>query len=353
MTSIQVNSLPIAEIMNDLSRAFKSSFIESCGFYVLPIPGNFGKGQISGINFDSGLGIIQYDCTFIEDIEFRFTVNEVHPLKFLYCVEGEIRHAFENSNNSNSIKRFQEAIVASEKHNGHILRFDAGKHIAINSLEIIRRRFRNRIQCDLITFDESLQRLFNDENAEKLFYHEGYYSLRMADLFHRIQKFKEKNVLKKLYLEGIAYQMLTEQIVQYEDDINEGKTKKVLRQAEVEQVELAVQFIKDNLSHLSGIDEIAATVGLNKNKLQEGFQLLYNCSVNQYIHSTRLNLIKDLILNTDYNLSEIVYLVGLSSKSYLSKIFKDEYGTSPSAYRKQFFATIEEKKKHMHNSIDT
>ncbi|MGB3143062.1 MAG: AraC family transcriptional regulator [Maribacter sp.] len=353
MISIAVNSLPIADIMNDLAKAFDTSYTESCGFFILTIPQNFGVGKISGINFDSGMGIIQYDCTFKETIEFRFTVNEVHPLKFLYCVEGEIQHTFENSDKSHFIKQFQEAIVASDKHNGHILRFDSGKRIAINSLEITRRKFRDRIQCDLVTFDDSLQELFNDENAEKLFYHEGYYSLRMADLFHRIQEYKETNVLKNLYFEGIAYQMLTEQIVQYEDDIDDVKAKNVLRQAEVKQIELAVQFIKDNLANLSGVDEIAATVGLNNNKLQEGFHLLYNCSVNQYIHTTRLKFIKDLILNTDYNMSEIVYLVGLSSKSYLSKIFKDEYGTSPSAYRKQFFATIEEKRRKVGTSMDT
>ncbi|MHA7056074.1 helix-turn-helix domain-containing protein [Aquimarina sp. M1] len=352
MISIAVNSLPIADIMNDLSKAFDTSYTESCGFYVLTIPKNFGKGKISGINFDSGMGIIQYNCTFIEDVEFKFTVNDVHPLKFLYCVEGKIQHAFENIDEHHNIKRFQEAIVASEQHNGHILRFDAGKHIAINSLEITRRKFRNRIQCDLVTFDESLQELFNDENAENLFYHEGYYSLRMADLFHRIQEFKEKNVLKNLFLEGVAYQMLTEQIVQYEDDIDEDTTKNVLRQAEVVQIEQAAQIIKEDLANLTGIDEIATTVGLNNSKLQEGFHLLYNCSVNQYIHATRINLIKDLILNTEYTISEIVYLVGLSSKSYLSKIFKDEYGTSPSEYRKQFFSTIEEKKKQLDTSTD-
>ncbi|MGB5822187.1 MAG: AraC family transcriptional regulator [Saonia sp.] len=340
MIAIEVNSLPIAEVMSDISKAFNTTYSESCGEYYLEIPRNIGEGNIRGINFDSGMGIVQYDCRFKEDVEFRFTVNEVHPLKFLYCLEGSLKHRFENYEEMHEIIQYQEAIVASDFFNGHILRFHANINTVINSLEITRKAFQKKVRCELITMDEDLQKLFNDIKAEKAFYHDGFYSLKLADLFREMQAFEGKDFLRKLFLEGKAYQMLTQQILQYEDDLEDSTKRNILRRTEIKQIEKAVHLIKTRISELDTVSDIAGEVGLNTNKLQEGFQNLYGITVNQYIQKIRLDLIKDLVLNTEYSMSEIVDLAGLSSKSYLSKIFREEYGKSPSEYRKHFVASF-------------
>lgn len=344
MLAIEVNSLPIAEVMRDISRAFDTTFSESCGEYYLELPEDIGNGNIRGINFDGGMGIIQYDCLFHETVEFWFTVNEVHPLKFLYCLEGRLEHRFENSKEIHEIVQYQEAIVASDLFNGHILSFRAETHTVVNSLEITRKEFQKKIKCNLVTMDENLQNLFNDIEAKKTFYHDGFYSLKLADLFREMQSFEGKDFLRKLFLEGKAYQMLTKQILQYEDDLADVKNRSILRRSEVSQIEKAAQFIKEQIHKLDTVETLALEVGLNANKLQEGFQNLYGLTVNRYIQKIRLDLIKDLILNTDYNISEITDLAGLSSKSYLSKIFKEEYGTSPSEYRKHFMKSLLKKR---------
>lgn len=344
MIAIEVNSLPIGEVLNDIAKAFKTTYSESCGEYYLQIPKNIGEGSIRGINFDGGMGIIQYDCFFKKAMEFQFTVNEVHPLKFLYCLEGTLHHRFENYDEIHKIKHHQEAVVASDFFNGHVLRFQSGVHTVVNSLEITRKEFQKKVQCELVTMDENLQNLFNDIEAKNSFYHEGFYSLKLADLFKEMQAFEGRDFLKKLFLEGKAYQMLTAQILQYQDDLEDVSNRSILRQSEIKQIETAANMIKTHISELDTISAIATEVGLNTNKLQEGFQNLYGTTVNQYIQQVRLDLIKDLILNTEYSISEIVDLVGLNSKSYLSKIFRDEYGTTPSEYRKHFMETLLKKR---------
>ncbi|WP_209401870.1 AraC family transcriptional regulator [Pseudozobellia sp. WGM2] len=345
MITIEVNSLPIAEVMSDISEAFNTKAQENCGEYYLDLPKDIGEGYIRGISFDGGLGIMQYDCLFKQDVEFCFTVNEVHPLKFLYCLEGKLRHRFENSDEDHNIAQYQEAIVASDFLNGHILSFDAGSRTVINSLEISRKEFQKKIQCNLVTMNETLQDLFNDTDASKSFYHDGFYSLKLADLFREMQSFENKDFLRKLFLEGKAYQMLTKQILQFEDDLSEIGNRSILRRSEIAQIEKAVQLIKGRLYQSDTVEAIAQEVGLNANKLQEGFQNLYGLTVNRFIQKERLNLIKDLILNTNYSISEISDMTGISSKSYLSKIFREEYGTSPSEYRKHFVESLLNRKK--------
>ena len=344
MIAIEVNSLPIGEVMSDISEAFNTTFSVSCGEYLLNIPPEIGEGNIKGVNFDGGMGILQYDCLFNQDVELQFTVKEVHPVKFLYCLEGQLRHRFEGSEEEHEIDQYQEAIVSSDFHRGHILTFQAHMKTVINSLEITRNVFQNKMKCELITMNIDLQNLFNDIKAEKLFYHEGYYSLKLADLFREMQSFEGKDFIKKIFLEGKAFQMLTEQILQYEDDSFDSSKRSILRRTEIKQVEMAVHLIKKQISELNNISDIAGDVGLSPNKLQEGFQNLYGTTVNKYIQKIRLDLIKDFVLNTEYSMSEIAHMSGLSSKSYLSKIFKEEYGKSPSDYRKNFLEFIQTRK---------
>lgn len=83
MHTIQVSSPPLRDVINEIAKAFQTKTIEKSGEYSLNLPDNIGKGTIKGINFDGGLGIIQYNCTFKEDTEIQFIVNSVHPLKFI------------------------------------------------------------------------------------------------------------------------------------------------------------------------------------------------------------------------------------------------------------------------------
>jgi len=75
-----------------------------------------------GVDFEDGLGIIEYDCTFLEDVVFEFSINELHPLKFLFCLEGSFEYNFENKAEWHKIPQYKNTIVASTKFNDHGLR---------------------------------------------------------------------------------------------------------------------------------------------------------------------------------------------------------------------------------------
>lgn len=345
MLIIPVKSLPLKDVIKDIADAFKTTYYESCCEFILNLPEHIGTGTIKGIDFEAGMGLIEYNCTFKESVEFHFTVDKVHPLKFLYCLDGSLEHRFENTKVNSSIPKYKQAIVASSLHTGHILSFRKDKHTFINSLELVRSVFQNKIQCELVGMDEKLKSLFNDIDAEESFYYDGYYSLKLADHFKEINTFKGSSLVRKLFLEGKAYQVLTEQIKQYEDDLMDTSDRNILRRSEIHQIEAAAKLISFRISEKIGINSIASAVGLNVNKLQEGFQSMYGVTINQYIQKARISLISTLILNTDYSMADIVHLTGLTSKSYLSKIFREEYGKSPSEFRKEYLASWLGKKK--------
>ena len=94
-----------------------------------------------------------------------------------------------------------------------------------------------------------------------------------------------------------------------------------------------MEIINERLQDLPTIDAIAAEVGLNPKKLQQGFREVFGSTVNSYIQGKRLHLAKTLLSNSEQSISAISEVIGYNSKSYLAKIFKAEYGLSPSEYR--------------------
>ncbi|SDB49741.1 transcriptional regulator, AraC family [Flavobacteriaceae bacterium MAR_2010_188] len=337
MKTFIVQSLPLKEVIQSLAKEMSTGFTERCDQFFLDIPSEFGSGSIMGIDFDSGMGIIQYDCTFNDDVEIQFIVNKVHPLKFLFCLEGDLIHRFEDDETNHSIKQYQNAIVASSRFNGHILRFKKNTAIKLNSLELSRKEFQAKAICELKSLENPIQELFKDVDADNTFYYEGYYSLELSDVFAGILKFDHQDFLRKMFLEGKSYLILTRQLVQFQDDLKDFPNRSVLRKFEVKQVKAAAKKIEEQLETLTSIKELAKEFGLNSNKLQTGFQLLFGTSVNQYIQRQRLLHARKLLETTDLNMSQISDAVGLNSRSYFSKIFKEEFGISPSDLKRKNF----------------
>ncbi len=334
MLHIQVASLPLKEVIRDMAESFKTTYKENFGEYILTLPSQIGEGTIRGVNFDGGLGIIQYDCKFFQDTKIQFIVNKVHPLKFVYVIKGTLHHKFENEDALHTVNQYQNAIIASSDKNGHIINFKKDVSTCIYSLEIDRKEFEKKLSHHHDGLNVKLKKVFQDIKAQKSFYYEGDYSLKMADVFKKIQNFDSSDFLHMIFMESMAYQTLVLQISQFIDDQNQKKNRTVLRRTEIENVVKASTFVEDHLSTYKSILDLTKLTGLNAAKLQEGFKYLHNTTVNQFVFEARLNLAKELLINTDDSISEIVYKIGLSSKSYFSRVFKEEYGMQPSNFRK-------------------
>lgn len=336
MNTIEIKSLPVKKVIRDIAEALGVDYKNNCGEYTVTVPPQAGSGCITGIDTEGGLGVLLYDCTFKEETRLQFSINDVHPLKFLYLLSGSIEHYFENDENDvHEIEEYQTSIVASQLDNGHILLFRADTHTRLHSLEIDRKRFSKKMECDLQKMEGAIKSLFEDVKAENHFYFKDHFSLELAELFKEMYDFEKIDFLRKLYLEGMAYQILIKQIVLYLDSEKEEQERSILRTTEVEQVRKAVLYIEANITDTPDIEEIGREVGLNENKLQQGFKILYHNTVNKHIHKMRLEMARHLLLRTEYSISEIADRIGLNSKSYFSRIFRESYNISPSEYRQK------------------
>lgn len=340
---ITVSALPVHKIIRDLARQFKAAIEDDSGELRIDLPEQIGTGFIRGISFPSGVGVITYHCTFYQDTEIHFSINETHPLKFIFCSEGRIQHTFEKDQTFHTIHTYQNIIVSSSGNNGHVLYFKENERTNVFSLEIIRQQFNERETYHYKGLDKQLQKLFRDFDSKENFYHQGNYSIMAAGVVDEIESKQYSGFLRSVFVEAKALEMLAIQIHQYHDDQREDRLPQILRRSDVEKVKLSVDLIHQDLSQNHSVDFIAKEVGTNVNKLQDGFKYMFDLTVNKYMQQAKLEAAKELLASSEYNISQIVSMIGLNNRSYFSKIFKEKYGVSPKYFLNSNSEDSEEK----------
>ena len=82
------------------------------------------------------------------------------------------------------------------------------------------------------------------------------------------------------------------------------------------------------------VEDLAKDLYISRVQLYRKVKAIFGISVSEHIINIRLEKSKELLLNTNQNISEIAYSVGFSSPNYFSTSFKNKYGVSPKEYKK-------------------
>ncbi len=331
---IDVKTLPVNDIIQDIAKNLDATVSSNGGELTLRLPEKIGEGIIKGSSFDSGIGYITYNCKFYKDVQIHFSLNTVHPLKFIFCSQGSVGHSFQAQEKIHEIDPFQNIIVSSNGYNGHVLYFKANEQSHVSSLEVIRSIFTHRSNHNFKDLDPTLIELFKDAVSKKQFFYQGNYSIKAADLMDKIDTLEYSGFLRSLFLEGKAFQMMAIQIAQYQDDENGDKLPQILRKSDIEKVDYVTKRIQGDLGSNLSVEALAKEAGTNVNKLQEGFKYIYKLTVNKYMQHKKLEAAKEMLMNSEKNISEIVVAIGLNNRSYFSKIFKEKYGVNPKYFLK-------------------
>jgi len=98
----------------------------------------------------------------------------------------------------------------------------------------------------------------------------------------------------------------------------------------------AIAFLDKHFKRNPPLEEIAETVFLTPNYFHRKFTKAYGETPMRYILNKRLQLVRQLLISTDWSLEKIAKESGFSTGLYLSRVFKKEFGYSPIWLRKNF-----------------
>ena len=96
-----------------------------------------------------------------------------------------------------------------------------------------------------------------------------------------------------------------------------------------------VKFISENLGEDLSITTISKKTYISKSTMYTLFRKYFNMTVSEYVNVQRINKAVELLRTTELSIENISSMVGYSSSSYFSKMFKKIKRISPKQYREE------------------
>ncbi|MBD3883011.1 helix-turn-helix transcriptional regulator [Phormidium tenue FACHB-886] len=94
-----------------------------------------------------------------------------------------------------------------------------------------------------------------------------------------------------------------------------------------------IDYIESNLEQDLSLESIAQMLNLSSYRFARAFKQSIGLSPHQYLLQRRIERAKQLLTQTQFPIYEISYLLGFSSQSHFSTVFRRLTGTTPKAYR--------------------
>ena len=106
--------------------------------------------------------------------------------------------------------------------------------------------------------------------------------------------------------------------------------------ADSDQLSAAKEYIDRNYANASlAVADIAACTSLGQRRFGELFQARYHQTPGKYLTIRRIAAAVELLKREQLSVAEIASLTGFSSSSYFIRVFRQQMGLSPHAFRQQ------------------
>ena len=96
------------------------------------------------------------------------------------------------------------------------------------------------------------------------------------------------------------------------------------------------EYLDGHYTDKISLDDLEEHFFINKFYLSKIFKETYGTTVNNYLISKRITRAKQLLRFTDLTVDEIGAAVGMADANYFSRMFRKVEGISPREYRKQW-----------------
>jgi AraC-like DNA-binding protein len=334
MLEIKINANSTEGDVNQMQSYFGGEISERWGEYVLEFDNDIGKGLIKCLTLDWGVSLMEFDAVFYKDLIFFNESTAFNPIHFSYVSEGQFNHRFSNEEEYHIVEQYHAAILVSSKDLSHITVFPKNQHFKINNIRVVRQEYLKKRNVIVEQLNEKLHEIFIDDKNEMAFSHYSPIHLKMEEYVKALRDSVHSGMTRIMNIEGVVYHLLSMHIEQHDSAQNMEVVPCQLLKSELKTIKnIGEQIIKDPAVNYS-LEHLSRLSGLSQAKLQEGFKFLYMRTVTEYIRFIRLEAARDLIMTTELNISQVVYTIGFTSRSYFSKIFKEKYSLTPNEFKK-------------------
>lgn len=328
MKPIPIRSNSLATIFEDIQTALGGDLHVDSKEYILELNNSIGKGCISGIYVEKAMVYMEYNIVFNEEVTFVNKLNDSGSIYFGYCSKGHVNQSFGGCDDLRMLRQFQTGIFSNALESDLFFSFETGKAIEFSMITL---------HVPSITDLELKAQLTNTfilGNEERTFSYLGSFNLKIVEKINHLKTLSQKGLVRNLLINSVIYLILALEIEQHKHDLKNAQSNYYsLSQSDMEAVKAITDHIRQAPEIQYSLKYLSRKSGLSPFKLQEGFKMLHDRTVTDFIRNIRIEVAENLIRTTELNISEIVYSVGITSRSYFSKIFKEKYNCSPKHYQ--------------------
>ena len=92
------------------------------------------------------------------------------------------------------------------------------------------------------------------------------------------------------------------------------------------------RVVEENYTSPISIKELAYLSGRSLSSFKRDFQSIYGVSPAKWIREKRLSKARQMLLSSQMSVADVAYSLGFENPTHFSRIFKQQYGASPSTY---------------------
>ena len=93
------------------------------------------------------------------------------------------------------------------------------------------------------------------------------------------------------------------------------------------------ELLHDRLTQPLRLEELAAVAGVSVDHLARVFRRVRGCTVGEYLRRLRVQWACERLVRGDESLAEIALAAGFADQSHFTRLFRQEIGVTPGAYR--------------------
>ena len=299
----------------------------------MDIPSDMGQGRIAQTKIKHGVILSDWQMCYQSDMNVQGAVSKEY-MQIIFCMNDGISWGIMDEHRSVTIQKNESCIYAGHGGTEYIC-YKKDSSFSFKSIKI-----------PIIYFSQLLADYFDGREVavyeKKLL--NGISKVPITPAIDQIlaetSRFTQyRGGLGYLYLDGKLLELLSIYLGEVlEMDILMGKNISMSRTEKTAIIE-AKRIIDSQLAFAPSCEELSHLVHLSMTKLTRGFSLFYGMPIHQYIIEQRLIQAAQLLLEGDWNMSEVAAIVGYGKPSNFAAAFKKKYGVSPKNYREGKFVS--------------
>lgn len=169
----------------------------------------------------------------------------------------------------------------------------------------------------------------------KSFYVNEEYTPTSAQMYHLLFQ------LENSYMMGVGRELYSDskvmEILSHVFQVQAGKEMTSCHcktKSDYDRIHEAAFLLLSDIHKPPTIHDLSLKVGVNEKKLKYGFKEVFGTTVYGYLFEHKMNLAKQMLLETTKSIGEIAVMCGYDYISHFSTAFKRRYGYSPNKARR-------------------